>query len=54
MKMLITAPPMLGMLGSFTACFEDLGFQITAPAVVQTLSEADLKQLVPLHAGWIV
>jgi len=54
MKILITCPPMLGMIESFRPIFEQHGVEITAPNVVQTLSVTELKELVPQHDGWII
>lgn len=54
MKVLVTCPPMLGMIESFHPIFEKHGVEITAPEVVQTLSVEELKELVPLHDGWII
>lgn len=54
MKVLVTCPPMLGMLDSFRPIFERHGVEVTAPRVVQTLSIEELIQLVPNHDGWII
>lgn len=54
MKVLVTCPPMLGMIDSFRPIFEAKGVELTAPKVVQTLSVAELKELVPQHDGWII
>lgn len=54
MKVLVTCPPMLGMISAFRPIFEAKGIELTAPKVVQTLSVAELKMLVPLHDGWII
>jgi D-3-phosphoglycerate dehydrogenase len=54
MKVLVTCPPMLGMIDSFMPLFSSHGIEVTAPSVVQTLSESQLKDLVPLHDGWII
>ena len=54
MKILVTCPPMLRMIESFRPLFTALGAQLTTPNVVQTLSIAELKELVPLHDGWII
>jgi D-3-phosphoglycerate dehydrogenase len=45
---------MLGMIDSFSSIFEKYGVEVTAPKVVQTLSVAELKDLVPKHDGWII
>ncbi len=45
---------MLGMIDSFKPLFEEKGVELTAPKVVQTLSVNELKEIVPLHDGWII
>ena len=54
MKILVTCPPMLGMIDHFKPLFEKYGMAVTAPKVVQTLSVEELKQLLPQHDGWII
>lgn len=55
MKILVTCPPMLGQIESFRSHFERYeNIQLTTPAVTQTLSEQELLEIVPGHAGWIV
>ena len=54
MKILVTCPPMLGMIETFTPLFTQYNIEVTAPNVVQTLSEEELKKLVPDHDGWII
>jgi len=54
MKILVTCPPMLGMIESFAPIFKKYEVQVTTPKVVQTLSVAELKDLVPKHDGWII
>jgi D-3-phosphoglycerate dehydrogenase len=54
MKVLVTCPPMLGMIDSFRPLFEKHGIEVTAAKVVQTLSVEELKELVPQHDGWII
>lgn len=54
MKVLVTCPPMLGMIDSFRPIFEKHGVEITAAKVVQTLGVEELTQLVPQHEGWII
>ena len=54
MRILVTCPPMLGMIDSFNPLFEKYGVEVTAPEVVQTLSVEELKELVPQHDGWII
>ena len=54
LKVLVTCPPMLGMIDTFRPQFAAKGIELTAPKVVQTLTVADLKTLVPQHDGWII
>lgn len=54
MKVLITCPPMLGMIDSFRPIFEKHGVEVTAPKVVQTMTVDELKNIVPQHDGWII
>lgn len=54
MKVLVTCPPMLGMIDTFRPIFEKHGVEVTAAKVVQTLSVEELVQLVPQHDGWII
>lgn len=54
MKVLITCPPMLGMIDSFRPIFEYHGIDLSTPKVVQTMSVEELVKIVPLHDGWII
>ena len=54
MRILITCPPMLGMIDSFRPIFAEKGFDITAPEVIQTLTVAELISILPDHDGWII
>ena len=54
MKILVTCPPMLGMIDSFRHIFKEKGIELSAPNVVQTLSVEELKKIVPQHDGWII
>lgn len=54
MKILITCPPMLGMMDEFHHIFADKKVESTCPEVIQTLSENELSKLVPEHDGWII
>jgi D-3-phosphoglycerate dehydrogenase len=54
MKILVTCPPMLGMIDSFRHIFEEKGIELSAPNVVQTLCVEELKEIVPQHDGWII
>lgn len=54
MKILVTCPPMLGMIDSFRSIFEKYDIEVTTPDVVQTLSIDELVRIVPEHDGWII
>lgn len=54
LKVLVTCPPMLGMIDEFAPLFKEKGMQVTAPRVVQTLPVEELCKLVPQHDGWII
>jgi D-3-phosphoglycerate dehydrogenase len=54
MKVLITCPPMLGMIENFRQLFAEKRIELTTPNVVQTLSVPELKEVVPQHDGWII
>ena len=54
MKILVTCPPMLGMIDAFRPLFEQHGVEITTPKVIQILSVEELIELVPQHDGWII
>lgn len=54
LKILVTCPPMLGMIGSFQPLFHKQGWEVTAVKVIQTLSVKELIELVPQHHGWII
>lgn len=54
MKVLVTCPPMLGMIDALRDEFDEAGFDVHAPKVVQTLSEDELVELVPQFDGWII
>jgi D-3-phosphoglycerate dehydrogenase len=54
MKILVTCPPMLGQIDRFRPAFTQRGAELTCPSVVQTLSVAELSEIVPQHDGWII
>ncbi len=53
MKVLVTCPPMLGLIDEFRAVFEAANVELLAPPVVQTLSEDELVGILPEQDGWI-
>ena len=54
MKVLITCPPMLGMIDEFIPIFTGKNVDIHCPDVIQTLSEKELVNLIPEFDGWII
>jgi len=54
MKVIVTCPPMLGMIEEFRPLFTARGVDLTAAKVVQTLSEDELCELLPQFDGWII
>jgi len=53
-RVLITCPPMLKQLERFAADFAGYGWEVTQAQVTQTLTEAQLIELLPQHEGWII
>lgn len=53
MRVLLTCPPMLGLVDEFRPAFESAGVELLTPAVVQTLSEDELVRILPHQDGWI-
>lgn len=54
MKVLVTCPPMLGMKEQFLPIMESMGWEAVCPEVMQTLTVAELIELVPHVDGWII
>jgi D-3-phosphoglycerate dehydrogenase len=54
MKVLVTCPPMLGMIDEFRAAFAAADVELTCPQVTQVLTVEQLLGLVPGHDGWII
>jgi len=54
MKVVVTCPPMLGMIEEFRSLFEARGVELTPAKVVQVLSEDELCALLPQFDGWII
>jgi D-3-phosphoglycerate dehydrogenase len=42
------------MIEKYMPIFNHYGVDVTAPRVVQTLSNSELKKIVPMHDGWII
>lgn len=53
-KVLVTCPPMLGLIDEFYPVFEQFGLQGIAANVVQTLSVDELVEILPDYDGWII
>lgn len=54
MKVLVTCPPMLGMIDDFIPYASRKGLELVPAEVTQTLSETELERLVPNVDGWII
>lgn len=54
LKVLVTCPPMLGMIEEFRPLFAEKGITLTTPEFDQTMTVAELLSLVPDHDGWII
>ncbi len=54
MKVLVTCPPMLGMIEEFRPLFDARGVELTPAKVVQVLTEDELCELLPQFDGWII
>ena len=53
-RILVTCPPMLGMLPAFLAPAKELGLELVPAEVTQTLTESQLIDLLPQFDGWII
>ena len=53
-RVLVTCPPMLGMIEAFEAQARELELELVSAKVTQTLSEAELIELLPQFDGWII
>ncbi len=53
-NILVTCPPMLGLIDEFADAFDRNGLDFTPAKVTQILSEEELLDLVPQHEGWII
>ena len=54
MRILVTCPPMLGMIDEFRPVFAQKNIELDAPVVVQTMSEDALCDILPGVDGWII
>lgn len=53
-EVLVTCPPMLRQIATFDDVFARSDFNVTAPDVVQVMSEQELIELLPQFDGWII
>lgn len=53
-RVLVTCPPMLGQIECFTAYAAERGLELVPAKVTQTLSEDELKEMLPAYDGWII
>ena len=54
MKVLVTCPPMLGLIEEFYPAFEKVGLQGVAANVTQVMKEEELIEVLPNYDGWII
>jgi D-3-phosphoglycerate dehydrogenase len=54
MKVLVTCPPMLGLIDEFIPAFEAKGLECVPAKVTQVMTEEELKAIVPQMEGWII
>ena len=53
-RVLVTCPPMIGMLDDFRKYASDKGLELVAADTQQILSEDQLLQMVPEYEGWVI
>ncbi len=53
-NVLVTCPPMLGLISEFAPDFAENGLAFTPAKVSQVLSEDELIETVPSYDGWII
>ncbi len=53
-RVLVTCPPMLGLINEFRHLFTEKSIDLHCPLVKQTLSVEELKELLPQFDGWII
>ena len=54
MNVLVTCPPMLGMLADFVVPAAEKGIKLVAAQTTQILTEEELTHLLPEYDGWII
>ena len=53
-KILVTCPPMIGIIEKFEQDFKDANFDVTIPHFTQEMSENDLCKIIDRYDGWII
>ena len=53
-KVLVTCPPMLGLINEFKGYAENLNINLVSTNVTQILSEKEIIDLLPSYDGWII
>lgn len=53
-RILVTCPPMLGLMDEFSEIFHDAGIDPVRAKVTQTMSEEELIAILPEFDGWII
>ena len=54
MRVLVTCPPMLGMIQEFIAPAKEMGLELVPAQVTQIMSEEELISVLPAYDGWII
>jgi D-3-phosphoglycerate dehydrogenase / 2-oxoglutarate reductase len=54
MRVLVTCPPMLGLIDEFIPAFVEKGLECVPAKVTQVMTEDELKAIVPQMDGWII
>ncbi len=54
MRVLVTCPPMLGLIDEFLPAFAAKGLECVPAKVTQVMTEDELKEIVPQMEGWII
>ena len=54
MKVLVTCPPMLGMIDEFFPVAAERGYELVPAKVTQVMTEGELIATLPQYDGWII
>lgn len=54
MQVLVTCPPMLGLIDEFIPAFTARGLECVPAKVTQVMTEDELREIVPQMEGWII